>query len=586
MTDLFANASASNGTDSVAAPARVDSATTKAAASARADSVSNGADPAAATTKADSGPAQAASTPVSNGADSVAATTKADSEPAQAASAPARTDSAATTRGASAPAVAPATLGQFEAGARRYLAENWDAIVADIDALVRIPSVEDLQAAQEPDAPYGPGPRAALTEALQMAARMGFDAHDVKGRIGYADLPGTSDTQIGIIGHVDVVPAGPGWTLPPFEVTRKDGCLAGRGVLDDKGPSVVALHAMKMLAESGVPRPYTVRFLFGANEETGMGDVAYYRERFADPAFLFTPDADFPVCNGEKGGINGWLESAPIKDGRLLELAGGMAANAVPGLAHAVVRLDGEGLALEAREERLAFDDGGVLEVTCAGDGLLRLEARGKSAHASLPHLGVNAVRMVVGYLLDRGLLSEGEAVFLRAVRKLLDHTDGSGVGIACADEHFGPLTIVGGVIEFADGRIRQSFDSRYPTCITAEEIEGAMRALAESAGASARVGHVMVPFLVDPQAPTIQALLRAYNQVTGEGAKPFTMGGATYAREFSAGASFGPTMPWLEAPEWVGGIHAPDEAVSEEVLKTAFLAYACALFELMRIEL
>jgi len=392
-----------------------------------------------------------------------------------------------------------------------------------------------------------------------------------------------------IIGHVDVVPAGDGWSFDPFAVSRKEGYLLGRGVADDKGPLVVALHAVafwcEKLARENRQFPHTVRLLFGANEETNMGDVDYYRAHFDDPAFLFTPDADFPVCNGETGGIPGWLESAPVTDGRLVELAGGMAANAVPGVAHAVVRV-GEGEGALPCAERLTWEDGGVLEATLEADGCLRIEAQGKSAHASLPHLGVNAVSLVVDYLLDRNLVSAQEHVFLEAARKLLSHTDGSGVGLACADEHFGALTIVGGVIKLEEDRLHLSFDSRYPTCITAARIEDAMRALAESAGGSVSVGHIMEPFLVDAQALAIQAMLRAYNQVTGEGAKPFTMGGATYAREFTAGASFGPAMPWLEMPEWAGGIHAPNEAASEEVLKTAFCAYACALFELMRIDL
>ena len=124
-----------------------------------------------------------------------------------------------------------------------YIDEHWNDVVADIDSLVRIESTEDLGAAAE-NAPYGPGPRAALDRALGMATRMGLTAHDCEGRIGYADLPGESDTQLGIIGHVDVVPAGPGWTVEPFTVTRKDGYLLGRGVIDDKGPIVVALHAV------------------------------------------------------------------------------------------------------------------------------------------------------------------------------------------------------------------------------------------------------------------------------------------------------------------------------------------------------
>ncbi len=187
-----------------------------------------------------------------------------------------------------------------------YLDEHWEDIVADITKLVEIPSYEELEKAA-PGAPYGPGPKAALEEALALAERLGMEPHDVDGYIGYADLPGATDTQLGIIGHVDVVPAGPGWTIEPFQVQRRDGYLLGRGTLDDKGPMVTALHAVKLLADLGVERPYTIRCLIGANEETGLMDVEYYRERFADPAFVLTPDAEFPVCYGEKGGFNGTI---------------------------------------------------------------------------------------------------------------------------------------------------------------------------------------------------------------------------------------------------------------------------------------
>ena len=151
----------------------------------------------------------------------------------------------------------------------RYLEEHWEDIVADIDKLVRIPSFEDLGEAAE-GAPYGPGPRKALDVALSMASDMGFEAHDDAGHVGYADLAGASEEQLGIIGHIDVVPAGPGWHFEPYQVTRKDGYLLGRGVIDDKGPSVVALHAMnlwhRMQLDGQAPQlPYTLRFIFGVN---------------------------------------------------------------------------------------------------------------------------------------------------------------------------------------------------------------------------------------------------------------------------------------------------------------------------------
>lgn len=462
-----------------------------------------------------------------------------------------------------------------------YLENNWEAMVADLDALVRIPSVEDLPAAA-PGAPFGPGPRQALDAALALAGRMGFATCDVDGYLGYADLPGAADTQLGIIGHMDVVPAGPGWTVEPYAVTRKDGFLLGRGVIDDKGPSVVALHALKFwkdLQDEGAAGrfPYTVRFLFGANEESGMRDVDYYRQRYADPAFLFTPDAEFPVCYGEKGCYDVRVASAPVpEDARtVVSLAGGAATNAVPGQAEAVVRADAA---------RLPAAPG--IAVEPAGEGLARIAAAGKSAHASLPDLGVNAIGLLVDYLLEQGLCTPAERAFLELEQRLLGSTDGSTIGIACADEHFGPLTVVGGTVATEGDRFVQTLDSRYPTATSPEAITAAIEALAAPAGVTCEVTRVVVPFLTDPESPAIQALLRAYNEATGEDAKPFTMGGGTYARHFTCGASFGPEKPWETYPAWAGSMHGPDEGVSEDLLKQAFKIYALTIGKLMELDL
>ena len=461
-----------------------------------------------------------------------------------------------------------------------YLQEHWEEMVADIRMLVSIPSTEDLSQAA-PGAPWGPGPRAALDAVLDRAAEMGLTTHDVDGYLGFADLPGASETQIGIIGHMDVVPAGPGWTFEPFDVTRKDGYLIGRGTIDDKGPSVVALHAVKFwaeqAAEQGRPLPYTIRFLFGANEETGMGDVAYYQKHYADPAFLFTPDADFPVGYGEKGNYNGLLTSAniPPDEAVVMEFEGGMAVNAVPGVAHAVVRADA--CALPATER---------IAVSPAGPGLARLDALGKGAHASTPEDGVNAIGLIVDYLLEHDLCCPAERAFLELDQRLLSCTDGSGLGIACEDDDFGALTAIGGTITLQDGRLRQTMDSRFPTTITADEITARVASLAESVGCAFECTRVMPTFLVDPRSPVIQALLDAYNEATGENARPFTMGGGTYARHFACAASFGPEKPWEEKPDWVGEMHGPDEGASEALLQQAFRIYALTIGKLMRLDL
>lgn len=350
----------------------------------------------------------------------------------------------------------------------------------------------------------------------------------------------------------------------------------GRGCLDDKGPSVVALHAVKCLSDLDVERPYAMRFIFGANEETGMADVTWYLEKYESPAFLFTPDADFPVCYGEKGGYDGCITSAPIADPVILDISGGVVTNAVPGEAWAVVRADASAL---PGAERITVAD--------AGDGTARIDAVGVNAHAAWPERGISAIMLLANYLLENGLCNQQEREFLELVQSLVSDTTGAGVGIATADEYFGPLTVVGGTIRKEGDRLVQTMDSRWPTSITAEEITAALTKLTDNIGATFENTLLMVPFLVKPDDPEIQVLQDAFQFVTGDTEhKPFTIGGGTYAREFKKGASFGVNMPWIENPDWVGGEHGPDEGVSEELLKTSFKIYVLALAELQGLEI
>ncbi len=469
----------------------------------------------------------------------------------------------------------------------RYVEEHWNDVLADIDALVRIESVEDLATARD-GAPFGEGPHAALACGLNIAARMGLETCDCDGYIGYADLPGESATQLGIIGHVDVVPAGPGWDFEPYQLTCKDGYLIGRGVSDDKGPLVVALHAVKFWADraarEGRKLPYTVRVLFGANEETSMADVAHYRAHYADPAFLFTPDAEFPVGYGESGICSGVITSdvlGPESERVIKELAGGVAVNAVPGFARALVHVD-------AAWMTTALTRANAMPSICAEQAeeeLLQIEARGKSAHASTPELGVSAIALLVDALLLLGVCSEKEERFLRFLSSALSSVDGSAVGVSAADEHFGALSMVGGMISLENNRITQTFDFRYPTTTTAETIKAAFAERAAQVGASFAIDHDKAPFLMDPHASAVQALLASYNRITGEGAKPFVMKGGTYARLFSNAASFGPDKPWVSKPAWVGSMHGPNEGISEEAMREAFKIYALTIGKLMQIE-
>ena len=155
-----------------------------------------------------------------------------------------------------------------------FAEQNRENILRDITRLVAVPSVEGVP---EPGAPFGPGPRAALDKALEIASELGLATHNAEGYIGWAETApiGESDKFLATITHTDVVPEGNGWDADPYTVRLRDGWLLGRGVADDKGPSVLCLYALKYLKESGAALKYPVRALLGANEETGMGDMSY-----------------------------------------------------------------------------------------------------------------------------------------------------------------------------------------------------------------------------------------------------------------------------------------------------------------------
>ncbi|MGI6217027.1 MAG: Sapep family Mn(2+)-dependent dipeptidase [Coriobacteriales bacterium] len=458
-----------------------------------------------------------------------------------------------------------------------YLDQHWEDIVSDIDTLVQVESVEGSSLGLE-KSPFGKGPREALDKGLEIADRLGMQTDDMDGYIGVADIPGESPRQLAIIGHTDVVEAGSGWTFEPYKVTRKDGYLIGRGTADDKGPLVVAMHAASFWASLNDKRPYTLRILLGANEETHMGDVEHYLANTEPPAFLITPDAEFPVCYGEKGIANFVVRSKKIENHRLVSINGGSAVNAVPGFAEAT---------LYAAIDTLNPAPGiGICKEGCASCGLVGVEAAGTSAHASTPELGDSAITRLIGYLLTENLCSDEEREFLELVFLGAYNTDGSGYGLACSDENFGPLTMNVGKIWEETGSLCAAIDVRYPTTTDPDILLRVLKGGFAHIGATVEMTMNRDPFLLDPNSPEVKTLIDVYNSVTGEDAKPFTTGGGTYARMFPKAVSFGPARKDEVTPEWLGSMHGPDEGMSEDLLKQEFKIYVKAIDALMGLDL
>lgn len=448
-----------------------------------------------------------------------------------------------------------------------FIEENQEALFQNIARLVAINSVEGEA---KPGAPYGEGPAKALKEALSMAEELGLQAVNCEDKIGYAQI-GQGEDYLATITHLDVVPTGDGWSSDPFTMREREGYIIGRGVMDDKGPSVLCLYALKYLKDRGVPLRYPVRALLGVNEETGMKDVEYYLEHYKAPLFCFSPDANFPLCNGEKGIYHGrMLSKVPME--KIVDIKGGFAPNAVPDKAEAWVRSD----KTPENTERVTAEP--------AGEGVWHLTAVGVGGHASLPEDTVNAIGVLARYLLDQDLAGEQEARFLQAVSMLNEHYDGRGLGVQADDGLFKPLTIVGGVIGVENGRMFQTVDSRYPTTMSGEKIA---HIITEKIGGAAELVTVSdaAPFYVSTDKNEVKVCIDAYNAVTGESAEPYTIGGGTYARHFPNAVSFGPEHPERPQPDFAGPIHGVDEAACKAWFLEALKVYIVALMELQKVD-
>ena len=450
----------------------------------------------------------------------------------------------------------------------RFVEENEAGIFRDIARLVAVDSVEGEP---QPGAPFGPGPKAALELGLEIARELGLEAVNCEDKIGYAQLgQGAEDRYLATITHLDVVPTGEGWEHDPFTMREREGWIIGRGVMDDKGPSVLCLYALKYLKERNIPLKYPVRALLGANEESGMGDVEHYLANYPAPLFCFSPDANFPLCNGEKGIYHGRIcFKLPLNE--IVDIRGGIVINAVPDKAEATVKA----AHLESAER---------VTVKELEPGLWYVSAEGLGGHASLPKGTVNAIGVLVDYLLANGVGDENEKRMLTLLQRLHSAWDGSGLGVQADDGLFEPLTIIGGVIGLEDGKLVQTLDSRYPTNTSGEKIASGIRALAGDL-AEVTVDRDAAPFYMSLDNPAVQVCIRAYNDVTGENAKPYTIGGGTYARDFPNAVSFGPEHPERPAPAFAGPIHGVDEAASKAWLLEALQVYILALIELEKLD-
>lgn len=442
--------------------------------------------------------------------------------------------------------------------------EQIEAYFADkektlVDAVSRLVSIDSVEGEPAPGAPFGPGPAAALKEALAIAREWGLTAENHEGYVGTADLNGGEDA-LHILGHLDVVAPGEGWTVTqPYTPRLVDDLLYGRGADDDKGPVAASLLAMKAVKDLGVPLTKNCKMILGTNEESGSGDIAWYFARHPFAPATFSPDSGFPVINTEKGSLRPtFTRNWPVQEAlpRVNWIHGGIRGNILPGDASAGV----EGLTMYDIQPvaRDVTARTGIKFTFANEDGVTVIKAKGEASHAAYPEGGNNAITGLIALMCALPLAGGGCKDALQDLNALIPHGDcaGRALGIAQEDPVAGALTLAFSLLEVTDTGLKGFFDSRAPLCATEENCLQVAKAAFEGRGFTFEAVQG-APHHVPESSPFIQTLLRRYEEYTGLKGECLSTGGGTYVHDIPGGVAFGCTLPGFDTH-----LHGADERV------------------------
>ena len=420
---------------------------------------------------------------------------------------------------------------------------NYSDFLLDLKKLISYKSIQDVAT---DDAPFGLENKKALHFFLEVAQNFGFDTinyNNYGGEICYGE-----GEEVGIIGHLDVVPIGLGWNTDPFTLTEVDGVLYGRGTEDDKTPCLLCLYALKELKDEGVKFNRKIRFIVGCNEESGWKDIEYMKTKTTFPVYGFSPDSNFPVCYAEKGIYH--LKITLPKFKNFKNLKGGTVINAVCDLAS--VEADASVIDKNLIEKYGLKLNGNIIE------------SFGVPAHGAYPEKGKNALFPLLKYMeeMGEGLLGLPELLFK------------DGLGLSSLENEQGTTTLSPNLIINERGNYVLACDCRVPAPFGKNTVYSYF----EKIKLPYEIIERNEPFMADKNGWLVNALLSAYNEVTGENAHPVAQRGSTFARVFKVGCGFG-----FGDDRGTKGCHEANEGITVSHLKKSYEIYKKAIYNLVK---
>lgn len=476
---------------------------------------------------------------------------------------------------------------------RAFLIDKWfyehiDEMIADLGKLVGINSVRGKS---EDGAPYGRAPREALQTGQDMLEAHGFEVSVFKDMVITASI-GANPPKLGILAHLDIVEAGEHWDTDPFVLTNREGRLFGRGVMDNKGPAVASMYAAYCVCEIFPELSHGVQLIFGSGEETGFDDIAQYAASNTLPPNVFSPDADFPVVNVEKGRLMctfGAKWDKDVNTPRIISIHGGKTPNIVPNYATAVIegiceadaafycteytKKTGVELSVNASRCKNADDN-----TDATPDTTLTITAKGTAAHASKPEIGKNAQTALIAMLAAMPFAKSKGFGYIQALARLFPHGDyyGNAIGLSAQDEISGRTTVNFGVLRYDELEFSAGFDARTAICADKTDLLEQARDTLKREGIMISYHELKQSHHTPKETEFVQTLLRAYEQYAKEPGDCISLGGLTYVHGIPGGVAFGCTMPDED-----NNIHGANEYIDVKQLVMCAKIFARVIMEM-----
>ena len=457
---------------------------------------------------------------------------------------------------------------------KKEVLNHKEDLLKDLFELLSVRSILGTDITEE--TPFGSGPREALDLILSFGERDGYKTKLVENKAGHIEV-GQGDELFGILGHVDVVPVVEAdWTSHPFKPEIRDGKIFARGSLDDKGPTMAAYYAVKLLDKLGVKWNKRVRVIIGSDEETGFRCVEAYFKHEEQPASGFTPDAMFPLVYAEKARATfDHKLKFVLEDGnynyKLVRFNGGQVLNMV--IASAKAELVGEVSDIKEKFENFLAQEKLDGEVTV--EDTIKLTLKGKAAHGSTPQYGINGATKLAEFLSTLGLDNNGKNFVDYIVEKLANDPFGEKLGIDYSDNEMGEATYNYGILDYdLEKKVGiVSTDCRHPMKFDlVARLNGVKVDNIDIEVTSTKEAHY-----VPKDDELVTTLMDVYRKHTGDTKNDaFVLGGGTYARCLKKGVAFGLLFPGKEDT-----MHQANEYLEVEDLLLATAIYAEGIYKL-----